>query len=137
MTVILVCFSSKMYIHVSTKSKASVTHNVIGYMEGAIEPGNTITLRCCDLKVSVKLCIIDRYVLLGNHRDAWVFGAIDPSSGTAVMLEVARAFGRAYASGWRPRRTIVFCSWGAEEYGLVGSTEWVEVYWKIYFLLKI
>jgi len=56
-----------------------------------------------------------------------VFGAIDPSSGTAVQLELARAFGEMLNQGWRPRRTIVFCSWGAEEYGLIGSTEWVEV----------
>lgn len=66
-------------------------------------------------------------MLIGNHRDAWVFGAIDPSSGTAVILEAARAYGEAVRNGWRPRRTIVFCSWGAEEYSLIGSTEWVEV----------
>ena len=71
---------------------------------------------------------VDRYVLLGNHRDAWVFGAIDPTSGTAVMLELARAFGVMLKQGWKPRRTIMFCSWGAEEYGLIGSCEWVEVY---------
>ena len=64
---------------------------------------------------------------MGNHRDAWVFGAIDPSSGTAVQLELARALGEMLKQGWRPRRTIVFCSWGAEEYGLIGSSEWVEV----------
>ena len=66
-------------------------------------------------------------MLVGNHRDAWVFGAIDPSSGTAALMELARAFGEMVKSGWRPRRTLVFCSWSAEEYGLHGSTEWVEV----------
>lgn len=66
-------------------------------------------------------------MLLGNHRDAWVFGAIDPSSGTASFMELVRAFGEMVKGGWRPRRTLVFCSWGAEEYGLIGSTEWVEV----------
>ena len=71
---------------------------------------------------------LDRYVLLGNHRDAWVFGAIDPTSGTAVQLELARALGAMLKQGWKPRRTLVFCSWGAEEYGLIGSSEWVEVY---------
>ena len=72
--------------------------------------------------------VIDRYVIMGNHRDAWVQGALDPSSGTAVLLELARAMGKLVKSGrWRPRRSIVFCSWGAEEYGLIGSTEWVEV----------
>jgi N-acetylated-alpha-linked acidic dipeptidase len=65
-------------------------------------------------------------VILGNHRDAWVYGAVDPSSGTAAMLESVRALGALVHQGWRPRRTIVFCSWDAEEEGLIGSTEWVE-----------
>ncbi|KAF2361473.1 PA domain, partial [Trinorchestia longiramus] len=69
----------------------------------------------------------DRYVLVGNHRDAWALGAVDPSSGTASMLEVSRVL-QAYrnATGWEPRRSIVFCSWGAEEFGLVGSSEWSQ-----------
>lgn len=65
--------------------------------------------------------------MFGNHRDAWVFGAIDPSGGTAAFLEMVRSFGEMVKTGWRPRRTLVFCSWAAEEFGLVGSTEWVEV----------
>lgn len=68
----------------------------------------------------------DRWVILGNHRDAWVFGAVDPNSGTSAMLEVGRGFAELLKLGWKPRRTIVFCSWDAEEYGLVGSTEWAE-----------
>src|SRR5829696_7814441 len=68
----------------------------------------------------------DRWVILGNHRDAWVFGAVDPNSGTSAMLEVGRGFGELLKQGWKPRRTIVLCSWDAEEYGLVGSTEWAE-----------
>ncbi|XP_074586503.1 putative glutamate carboxypeptidase LAMP1 [Curcuma longa] len=68
----------------------------------------------------------DRYVILGNHRDAWTFGAVDPSSGTAALLEVAERLGKLQKRGWRPRRTIVLCNWDAEEYGLIGSTEWVE-----------
>jgi N-acetylated-alpha-linked acidic dipeptidase len=68
----------------------------------------------------------DRWVVLGNHRDAWVFGAVDPNSGTSAMLEVGRAFGELLKQGWKPRRTIVLCSWDAEEYGLIGSTEWAE-----------
>jgi N-acetylated-alpha-linked acidic dipeptidase len=68
----------------------------------------------------------DTSVVVGNHRDAWVYGAVDPSSGTAAMLEAVRGVGALLQDGWRPRRTIVFCSWDAEEYGLVGSTEWVE-----------
>jgi len=68
----------------------------------------------------------DRWVILGNHRDAWVFGAVDPNSGTSTMLEVGRGFGELLKAGWKPRRTIILCSWDAEEYGLVGSTEWAE-----------
>ncbi|GAA0184781.1 metalloprotease [Lithospermum erythrorhizon] len=80
--------------------------NVIGVIEGAEEP--------------------DRYVILGNHRDAWTFGAVDPNSGTAALLEVARRLDELQMKGWKPRRTIIICNWDAEEYGLVGSTEWVE-----------
>lgn len=66
-------------------------------------------------------------VILGNHRDAWIAGgAGDPNSGSAAMNEVIRSFGTALESGWKPLRTIVFASWDGEEYGLVGSTEWVE-----------
>ncbi|KAI0239377.1 Vacuolar protein sorting-associated protein 70 [Massospora cicadina] len=68
----------------------------------------------------------DREVILGNHRDAWVFGAVDPGSGSASLLEIARTFGVLLKRGWRPRRTLKLCSWDAEEYGLVGSTEYVE-----------
>ncbi|MGI8837004.1 MAG: M28 family metallopeptidase [Pyrinomonadaceae bacterium] len=68
----------------------------------------------------------DRWVLMGNHRDAWTFGAVDPNSGTTAMLEAARSFGQLLKKGWKPRRTIVLCSWDGEEYGLLGSTEWVE-----------
>jgi len=68
----------------------------------------------------------DRWVVLGNHRDAWVFGAVDPNSGTASMLEVGRGYGELLKKGWSPKRTIILCSWDAEEYGLIGSTEWAE-----------
>ena len=68
----------------------------------------------------------DRWVIMGNHRDAWTFGAVDPNSGTSAMLEAARGFGQLIKNGWRPRRTIILCSWDAEEYGLIGSTEWAE-----------
>jgi len=68
----------------------------------------------------------DRWVVMGNHRDAWVFGAVDPNSGTSAMLEVARGYGELLKQGWTPRRTIILCSWDGEEYGLIGSTEWAE-----------
>lgn len=80
--------------------------NVIGKINGAQEP--------------------DAWVVVGNHRDAWVYGAVDPSSGTAAMLEAAHGIGALLRQGWRPKRTIVFCSWDAEEEGLIGSTEWAE-----------
>jgi N-acetylated-alpha-linked acidic dipeptidase len=68
----------------------------------------------------------DRWVVMGNHRDAWTFGAVDPNSGSSAMLETARGFGALLKQGWKPRRTIVMCSWDGEEYGLLGSTEWAE-----------
>jgi N-acetylated-alpha-linked acidic dipeptidase len=80
--------------------------NVVAKIQGSTEP--------------------DRWVLIGNHRDAWTYGAVDPSSGTAATMEAARALGEAVKAGWKPKRTLVYCSWDAEEYGLVGSTEWAE-----------
>ena len=68
----------------------------------------------------------DDWVVLGNHRDAWEFGGVDPSSGTASLMEMTRAFGELKGAGWRPRRTLVFCSWDGEEVALTGSTEWGE-----------
>jgi len=79
---------------------------VIATLQGSVEP--------------------DRWVMIGNHRDAWVYGAVDPGSGTAATLEVCRALGSAVKNGWKPRRTLVYASWDAEEYGLVGSTEWAD-----------
>lgn len=73
--------------------------------------------------------IPDEVVVVGNHRDAWIVGgAGDPNSGSAVLNEVIRSFGEAVKQGWKPLRTIVFASWDGEEYGLLGSTEWVEEY---------
>jgi len=80
--------------------------NVIATIPGSVEP--------------------DRWIMVGNHRDAWVYGAVDPGSGTAATLEMCRAIGSAVKDGWKPRRTLVYASWDAEEYGLVGSTEWAE-----------
>ncbi len=74
--------------------------------------------------------ITDEVVVLGNHRDAWTFGAADPNSGTAAFHEAIKGLGQLYRSGWKPMRTIVFASWDAEEYGLVGSTEFGEDYAK-------
>ncbi|KAL5385663.1 hypothetical protein PMIN06_004956 [Paraphaeosphaeria minitans] len=71
----------------------------------------------------------DEVVIIGNHRDAWVIGgAADPNSGSAILVEMANAVGKLLAKGWKPRRTIVLGSWDAEEFGLQGSTEWVETH---------
>ena len=69
----------------------------------------------------------DRYIMIGNHRDSWTYGAADPSSGTATMMEIVRVLGSAHKeTGWRPRRSVMACSWGAEETGVQGSTEWAD-----------
>ena len=65
-------------------------------------------------------------VIVGNHRDAWTFGAVDPSSGTAALLEAVHGVGTLLQQGWKPKRTLTFASWDAEEPGLIGSTEWAE-----------
>lgn len=82
--------------------------NVIGTVRGSQQP--------------------DEWVMCGNHRDAWVFGAVDPGSGTAAMLEAVHGIGSLLKSGWKPKRTLIFASWDGEEQGLVGSTEYVEQY---------
>ena len=68
------------------------------------------------------------WVISGNHRDAWVYGAVDPNSGTAAMLEAVHGVGELLKSGWKPKRTMIFASWDGEEEGLMGSTEWAEQY---------
>ncbi|XP_061923250.1 N-acetylated-alpha-linked acidic dipeptidase 2 [Entelurus aequoreus] len=94
-----------------TNNQVTRIYNVIGRIPGSLEP--------------------DRYVILGGHRDAWVFGAIDPMSGAAVAHEIVRSAGKLLSKGWRPRRTIIFASWDAEEFGLQGSTEWAEDHAKL------
>ena len=69
-----------------------------------------------------------QWVIRGNHHDAWVNGAEDPTSGQAAMLEEARAMGELHRHGWTPARTIIFCAWDGEEPGLLGSVEWVETH---------
>ncbi|KAL5481828.1 hypothetical protein EMCRGX_G022079 [Ephydatia muelleri] len=98
--------TNQAFIQVNNYQEQRTIYDVIGTIYGQVEP--------------------DQMVILGNHRDAWVFGAVDPNSGTAVLQEMARAFGTLRTKGWRPGRSIVLCSWDAEEYGLIGSTEWVE-----------
>ncbi|KAI9268410.1 hypothetical protein EDC94DRAFT_401270 [Helicostylum pulchrum] len=106
----------------------------VGYYSGPTE-GEVILVNHIENKITPIWNVISRIegteepnkaIILGNHRDAWVYGAVDPSSGSASLLELARVFGEILKTGWRPRRTIILASWDAEEYGLVGSTEWVE-----------
>jgi N-acetylated-alpha-linked acidic dipeptidase len=68
----------------------------------------------------------EEIVIVGNHRDAWVYGGVDPSSGSAALIELARALGAMTRNGWRPERSILFASWDAEEFALTSSTEWGE-----------
>jgi N-acetylated-alpha-linked acidic dipeptidase len=70
----------------------------------------------------------DEWIVRGNHHDGWVYGANDPVSGAVSLLEEARAVGELAKSGWKPKRTLVYALWDAEEPGLIGSTEWVETH---------
>jgi len=70
----------------------------------------------------------DEWIIRGNHHDAWVNGADDPVSGMVATMEEARAIGELVKSGWKPKRTLVYCAWDAEEPGLLGSTEWAEAH---------
>ena len=81
-------------------------HNVIATLKGADYP--------------------DEWIIRGNHHDAWVHGASDPVSGMVALMEEARVVGELAKKGDRPKRTLVYCAWDAEEPGLIGSTEWVE-----------
>ncbi|HEY8224964.1 MAG TPA: M28 family metallopeptidase [Pyrinomonadaceae bacterium] len=99
--------SDKLHLIIENDKKVRSIWNVVGRLRGTQRP--------------------DEWVVLGNHRDAWVFGGVDPSSGSATMMETARAFGELKRSGWKPRRTLIFASWDAEEFTLTGSTEWGEL----------
>src|SRR5262245_35670446 len=98
----------------------AVTAHVKVDMDTSLQPYTVVEARIRGSELP------DEWVLVGNHRDAWVFGGVDPSSGTASMMELTRALGELKQRGIRPRRTIVACSWDGEEYALTGSTEWGE-----------
>jgi N-acetylated-alpha-linked acidic dipeptidase len=70
----------------------------------------------------------DEWVIRGNHHDAWVNGADDPISGLVAVMAEAKSIGELAKTGWRPKRTIIYCAWDGEEPGLLGSTEWVETH---------
>jgi len=97
---------TRVKIHLKQDYRFRTIWDVIGHVRGSELP--------------------NEWVVAGNHRDAWVYGAVDPNSGTAAMLESVHGIGELLKSGWKPKRTIVVCSWDAEEEGLIGSTEWGE-----------
>jgi len=97
-------------MHVNNTREVKPIWNVISRIPGTLAPAK------------------DQPIILGNHRDAWVFGAADPNSGSAVLMEVARSLGKLVQGGWRPRRTIILGSWSGEEFGLLGSTGWGEAH---------
>jgi len=98
--------SIRIKLEVNNQLQEKSIYNVVGTIVGRDEP--------------------HRYILVGNHRDSWSFGAVDALSGTTVTNEIARLLGMLLEKGWRPRRTIKICSWGGEEFNLIGSHEWVE-----------
>jgi len=99
---------AKVHLKVEMDNPVGSIWNVVGKIKGREEP--------------------EKWVVIGNHRDAWVYGAVDPSSGTSTMLGLAQNLGQLVKDGYRPKRSIVLCSWDAEEYTLTGSTEWAEQY---------
>ncbi len=98
----------KVRVKVEQKREIKQTANVLATLVGATEP--------------------EFKIIIGCHHDAWNCGAADPTCGTITMLEAARAFAEAAKKGWRPARTIIFAAWTAEEFGIIGSTEWVEAH---------
>ncbi len=97
-------------VHLAVKSDWSLkpAYDVVATLKGSLYP--------------------DQWVMRGNHHDGWVMGASDPLSGNVAMLSEAKALGELYKSGWRPKRSIVYLSWDAEEPMLLGSTEWAETH---------
>lgn len=111
---------SDSYGRKRVSGKVSDTHvRLVNHVDTKITPiWNTMA--------SIPGHIKNEVVVIGCHRDAWVMGAADPTSGTISLHEIIRGFGALLRKGWKPLRTIVFASWDAEEYGLIGSTEWGE-----------
>jgi N-acetylated-alpha-linked acidic dipeptidase len=97
---------AKVHLKVKSNWDRKPLYDVIGKIQGSTFP--------------------DEWVIRGNHHDAWVNGAEDPISGLVAVLEEARALGELAKSGWKPKRTILYCAWDGEEPGLLGSTEWAE-----------
>jgi len=98
--------AAKVHLKVKSNWDTQPAYDVIGRIPGSTFP--------------------DEWVIRGNHHDAWVNGAEDPISGLIAVLEEARALSELVKSGWKPKRTIIYCAWDGEEPGLLGSTEWAE-----------
>ena len=97
---------AKVHLKLAFEWKVRPLYDVVGRIPGSVYP--------------------DEWIIQGNHHDAWVNGASDPTSGNVALIETARGFGELLKSGWKPKRTIVLASWDGEEWGLLGSTEWAE-----------
>src|SRR6202167_271174 len=97
---------AKVHLKVLSDWNQKTLYDVIAKIRGSKEP--------------------DRWIIRGNHHDGWVFGATDPLAGQVALMAEAKAIGKLYKEGWRPRRTLVYTSWDGEEPGLLGSTEWAE-----------
>jgi len=98
--------TTKVHLQLAFNWDLKPVNDVIATMRGSEEP--------------------DVWILRANHHDGWVNGAADPISGQVALLEEARALGQLAQSGWKPKRTIIYCSWDGEEPMLLGSTEWAE-----------
>jgi len=99
---------ARVHLKVSFDWSMKTLYDVVARIEGSVYP--------------------DEWVIFGNHHDAWVNGADDPTSGQVALMETGRAFGELLKQGWRPKRTVILCAWDGEEEGLLGSTEWVETH---------
>lgn len=99
---------AKVHLKLEFNWEQRPAYNVIATMKGSTYP--------------------DEWVIRGNHHDAWVHGASDPISGLVALMEEARVVGNLVKNGKKPKRTMMYCAWGAEEQGLLGSTEWVETH---------
>jgi N-acetylated-alpha-linked acidic dipeptidase len=100
---------AKVHLKVKSNWETKPIYDVIGRIPGATFP--------------------DEWIIRGNHHDAWVNGAEDPIAGLVAEMEEARALGELLKSGWKPKRTIIYCAWDGEEPGLLGSTEWAEAHY--------
>ncbi|OTB13590.1 hypothetical protein K445DRAFT_319808 [Daldinia sp. EC12] len=112
----------KLNVSYSTGPAPGTTISLSNFMEDTYTP-------IWDAIGVINGTVGDETIVIGNHRDAWIIGgAADPNSGSAILVELSKAFGKLLSQGWRPKRNIVIASWDGEEYGLLGSTEWVEEY---------